>query len=138
MAATDLFWRAPPAPAGALPQTPALLRDGATPDGEKGRGRGISSPGGHRCHRTPGQVKGAFGVAREGASAPLAPSGNRRHHRGLPDEEMPSSSGNRAAAGPQPRTSTHHHSEQMFGKNKKSKTERSSTGLGKARPGYRR
>ena len=31
MAATGLFRRAPPAPAGALPQTPALLRDGTTP-----------------------------------------------------------------------------------------------------------
>jgi hypothetical protein len=74
MAATDLFRRAPPAPAGALPQTPALLRDGGNPDGEGGAGQGISSPGGHQCHRTPGQVKGAFGVAGEGASAPLARS----------------------------------------------------------------
>ena len=32
MAATDLFRRAPPAPAGALPQTPALLRDGGNPE----------------------------------------------------------------------------------------------------------
>ena len=32
MAATDLIRRAPPAPAGALPQTPALLRDGGQPE----------------------------------------------------------------------------------------------------------
>ncbi len=62
MAATDLFRRAPPAPAGALPQTPALLRDRGNPNGERGRGRGISSPGGHRCHRTPGQDRVGDGV----------------------------------------------------------------------------
>jgi len=73
MAATDLSRRAPPAPAGALPQTPALLRDGATRT-VKGSGAGASPRrGAHRCHRTPGQVKGAFGVAGEGASAPPCP-----------------------------------------------------------------
>jgi len=75
MAATDLFRRAPPAPAGALPQTPALLRDGATRTVKAGGAGASPRRGAHRCHRTPGQVKGAFGVAGEGASAPLAPSG---------------------------------------------------------------
>ena len=91
MAATGLFRRAPPAPAWALPQTPALLRDGTTPGTVAGGTKaGISSPGGHRCHRTPGQVKGAFGVAREGRKRPPLPRpGNRRHHQQLPDEEMP-------------------------------------------------
>lgn len=102
MAATDLSRRAPPAPAGALPQTPALLRDGGNPNGESGRGRGISSPGGHRCHRTPGQVKGAFGVAGEGASAPPCPArGTGGTNQGWPDEEMPNPSGNRAAGPPE-------------------------------------
>jgi len=91
VAATDVFRRAPPAPAGALPQTPALLRDrGAIPNGGEGGGaRGISSPGGHRCHRTPGQVKGALASHARAQAPPLPRPGNRWHHQGLPDEEMP-------------------------------------------------
>jgi len=115
MAATDLSRRAPPAPAGALPQTPALLRDGGNPNGESGRGRGISSPGGYRCHRTPGQVKGAFGVAGEGASAPLAPSGEpAAPTRAGPTRRCPTPQATARRA--RRRMNTHHHDEQMFDK----------------------
>jgi hypothetical protein len=52
---------------------------------------------------------------------------------GLPDEEMPNPSGNRAAGPPEDKQA--HHNEQMFDKNK---AEKLSTWLSKAPPGYRR
>ena len=95
MAATDLFRRAPPAPAGALPQTRPSSEMGATRT-VKGGGAGASPRrGAHRCHRTPGQVKGAFGVAGEGASAPLAPSGEPAAPPGAARRGDANPSGNR-------------------------------------------
>ena len=60
--------RAPPAPAGAPPRTPALLRD--APAGHHGCGAGRVSPRRphHGCHGTPAQVKGASGVAGDDAA----------------------------------------------------------------------
>src|SRR6266704_669610 len=60
--------RAPPAPAGAPPRAPALLRDG--PAGQDGCGGGRASPrrAGEGCRGTPAQVKGASGVARDDAA----------------------------------------------------------------------
>ena len=60
--------RAPPAPAGAPPRTPALLRD--APAGHHGCGGGRVSPRRphHGCHGTPAQVKGASGVAGDDAA----------------------------------------------------------------------
>jgi len=60
--------RAPPAPAGAPPRSPALLRDG--PAGQDGCGGGRASPRRPRdgCHGTPAQVKGASGVAGDDAA----------------------------------------------------------------------
>ena len=131
MAATDLFRRAPPAPAGALPQTPALLRDGNPETVAGGTGAGIFSPGGHQCHRTPGQVKGAFGVAREGASAPLAPSVEPAAPPGCPTRRCPTPQA--TARRGRRRINRHHHNEQMFDKNKAEKSstwvEQGATGL---------
>ena len=75
--------RAPPAPAGAPPRTPALLRDGAA--GQDGCGGGRASPRRPRdgCHGTPAQVKGASGVAGDDAEAsPLPRPGNPRRNAG--------------------------------------------------------
>ena len=60
--------RAPPAPAGAPPRTPALLRDG--PAGQDGCGGGRASPRRPRdgCRGTPAQVKSASGVAGDDAA----------------------------------------------------------------------
>jgi len=60
--------RAPPAPAGAPPRSPALLRDG--PAGQDGCGGGRASPRRPRdgCRGTPAQVKGASGVAGDDAA----------------------------------------------------------------------
>ena len=83
--------RAPPAPAGAPPRTPALLRD--APAGHHGCGAGRVSPRRPRdgCHGTPAQVKGASGVAGDDAEAsPLTSPGNPRRKTGVPDEEIPS------------------------------------------------
>jgi putative transposase len=59
----SLSWRAPPAPAGALPRTPALLRDGPAGQDRCG-GRASPRRPRHGCRRTPGQVKGASGRRR--------------------------------------------------------------------------
>ena len=63
-----LPWRAPPAPAGALPRTPALLRDAPAGDsGNTGWGASPRRPG-QGCRGTPAQVKGASGVAGDDAA----------------------------------------------------------------------
>jgi hypothetical protein len=64
----SLPWRAPPAPAVALPRTPALLRD--APAGQDGCGGGRVSPRRPHdgCRGTPAQVKGASGVAGDDAA----------------------------------------------------------------------
>jgi putative transposase len=64
----SLPWRAPPAPAGAPPRTPALLRDAPGGDsGNTGCGASPRRPGnGYRG--TPAQVKGASGVAGDDAA----------------------------------------------------------------------
>ena len=78
-----LSWRAPPAPAGAPPRTPALLRD-ARP----GRCRRAAGPASPRRPRdgyrgTPAQVKGASGVAGDDAKAsPSTRPGNPRSKPG--------------------------------------------------------
>ena len=75
--------RAPPAPAGAPPRTPALLRD--DPAGQDGCGAGRASPRRPRdgCRRTPAQVKGASGVAGDDAKAsPWTSPGNPRRTAG--------------------------------------------------------
>ena len=70
--------RAPPAPAGAPPRTPALLRDG--PAGQDGCGGGRASPRRPRdgCHGTPAQVKGASGVAGDDAARHPCPARGTR------------------------------------------------------------
>jgi putative transposase len=83
--------RAPPAPAGAPPRTPALLRDG--PAGQDGCGGGRASPRRPQdgCHGTPAQVKGASGVAGDDAKAsPLPRPGNPRRKSGCPTRRCPS------------------------------------------------
>ena len=75
--------RVPPAPAGAPPRTPALLRD--APAGRDGCGGRRASPRRPRdgCHGTPAQVKGASGVAGDDAEAsPLTSPGNPRRNAG--------------------------------------------------------
>ena len=81
--------RAPPAPAGAPPRTPALLRDG--PAGQDGCGGGRASPRRPRdgCHGTPAQVKGASGVAGDDAARHPCPARGTRGAQRVPDEEMP-------------------------------------------------
>src|SRR6266487_5210345 len=82
--------RAPPAPAGALPRTPALLRD--APAGHDGCGGGRVSPRrpGEGCRGTPAQVKGASGVAGDDAARHPRPGpGNPQRKARVPDEEMP-------------------------------------------------
>ena len=102
MAATDLFRRAPPAPAGALPQTPALLRDGGNPNGERGRGRGISSPGCSSMPPNPRPGQGRLRRRGRGRKRPPCPvRGTGGTTRGWPDEEMPNPSGNRPAGPPE-------------------------------------
>jgi putative transposase len=70
--------RAPPAPAGAPPRTPALLRD--APAGQDGCGSGRASPRRPRdgCHGTPAQVKGASGVACDDAARHPCPARGTR------------------------------------------------------------
>jgi putative transposase len=70
--------RAPPAPAGAPPRAPALLRDG--PAGQDGCGGGRASPRRPRdgCHGTPAQVKGASGVACDDAARHPCPARGTR------------------------------------------------------------
>ena len=70
--------RAPPAPAGAPPRTPALLRD--APAGHGGCGSGRASPRRPRdgCHGTPAQVKGASGVAGDDAARHPCPARGTR------------------------------------------------------------
>ena len=101
MAATDLFRRAPPAPAGALPQTPALLRDGQ-PRTVKGGGAGASPRRAVIDATEPPARSRAPSASQARAQAPPLPRpGNRRHHQELPGEEMPSPSGNRATEPPE-------------------------------------
>ena len=91
--------RAPPAPAGAPPRSPALLRDG--PAGQDGCGGGRASPRRPRdgCHGTPAQVKGASGVAGDDAEAsPLTSPGNPRRNAGCPTRRCPSPRGGLAGA----------------------------------------
>ena len=86
----SLSWRAPPAPAGAPPRTPALLRDG--PAGRDWCGGGRASPRRPRDGRrgTPAQVKGASGVAGDDAEAsPLPSAGNPRRKSGYPTRRYP-------------------------------------------------
>ena len=134
MAATDLFRRAPPAPAGALPQTPALLRDGGNP-GLIRRSRAGASPRRAVIGATepPARSRAPSASHARAQAPPLPRPGNRRHHQGLPDEEMPNPSGNRAAA--RRRVNTYHHDEQMFDKNK---VRKSSTWLSMGATSYRR
>ena len=81
--------RAAPAPAGAPPRTPALLRDGLA--GQDGCGGGRASPRRPRdgCHGTPAQVKGASGVASDDAARHPCPARGTRGAKRVPDEEMP-------------------------------------------------
>jgi len=79
----SLSWRAPPAPAGAPPRTPALLRDG--PAGRDWCGGGRASPRRPRdgCRGTPAQVQGASGVAGDDAARHPGPvRGTRGAKRG--------------------------------------------------------
>lgn len=134
MAATDLFRRAPPAPAGALPQTPALLRDGGQPERRKGAGQGHLLAGVLIDATEPPARSRAPSASRARAQAPpLPPSGNRRHHQGLPDEEMPTPQA--TAWRGHRRTNTHHYSEQMFDKTRQ---ENLPTWLSKGATSYRR
>ncbi len=90
----SLSRRAPPAPAGAPPRTPALLRD--APAGRDGCGGGQASPRRPRdgCHGTPAQVKGASGVAGDDAEAsPLTSPGNPRRNAGCPTRRYPTPGG---------------------------------------------
>jgi putative transposase len=83
--------RAPPAPAGAPPRTPALLRDG--PAGQDGGGGGRASPRRPRdgCHGTPAQVKGASGVAGDDAARHPCPArGTRGAKQVRPTRRCPS------------------------------------------------
>jgi putative transposase len=85
----SLPWRAPPAPAGAPPRAPALLRD--APAGDSGNiGCGVSPrrPGAG-CHGTPAQVKGASGVAGDDAARHPCPARGTRGAIRVPDEEIP-------------------------------------------------
>jgi putative transposase len=95
----SLSWRAPPAPAGAPPRTPALPGDG--PAGQDGCGGGRASPRRPRdgCHGTPAQVKGASGVAGDDAARHPCPARGTRGAKRVPDEEMPKSSGGSLAGG---------------------------------------
>ncbi len=91
--------RAPPAPAGAPPRTPALLRD--APAGQDGCGGRRASPRRPRdgCHRTPAQVKGASSVAGDDAEAsPLTSPGNPRRNAGCPTRRCPTPRGGLAGA----------------------------------------
>jgi putative transposase len=74
----SLSRRAPPAPAGAPPRTPALLRDG--PAGHDWCGSGRASPRRPRdgCHGIPAQVKGASGAARDDAARHPCPARGTR------------------------------------------------------------
>ena len=86
--------RAPPAPAGAPPRTPALLRDG--PAGRDGYGGGRVSPRRPRdgCHGTPAQVKGASGVAGDDAARhPCPRPGNPRRTAGARRGDTPAPAG---------------------------------------------
>jgi hypothetical protein len=86
--------RAPPAPAGAPPRTPALLRDG--PAGQDRCGSGRASPRRPRdgCHGTPTQVKGASGVAGDDAARHPRPGrGTRGAKPGCPTRRYPSPRG---------------------------------------------
>ena len=109
MAATDLFRRAPPAPAGALPQTPALLRDGQPRTVKGGAGQGHLLAGWSSMAPNPRPGQGRLRRRTRGRKRPPCPvRGTGGTTRGLPDEEMPNPSGNRAAgpAGGRTRTTT--------------------------------
>ena len=87
----SLPWRAPPAPAGALPRTPALLRD--APGGDSGNTGWGASPRrpGEGCRGTPAQVKGASGVAGDDAARHPRPArGTRSAKPGCPTRRCPS------------------------------------------------
>ncbi|HTQ93937.1 MAG TPA: IS3 family transposase [Streptosporangiaceae bacterium] len=81
--------RAPPAPAGAPPRTPALLRDGPAGQDECGSGRASPRLPREGCHGTPAQVKGASGVAGDDAARHPCPARGTRGAQRVPDEEMP-------------------------------------------------
>jgi putative transposase len=95
--------RAPPAPAGAPPRTPALLRDdpgatAGTPDAGHPLAGRIEG-----CRRTPAQVKGASGVAGDDAEAsPLTSPGNPRRNAGCPTRRCPSPPGRPGGRSPPP------------------------------------
>jgi len=98
-----LSWRAPPAPAGAPPRTPALLRDARS--GQDGCGGGRASPRRPRdgCHGTPAQVKGASGVAGDDAARHPCPArGIRGAKRGGPTRRCPSPPGRPGGRSPPP------------------------------------
>jgi putative transposase len=81
--------RAPPAPAGAPPRTPALLRDGPAGHGWCGSGRASPRRPRDGCRGTPAQVKGASGVAGDDAARHPGPArGTRGAKPGVPDEEI--------------------------------------------------
>jgi len=90
----SLPWRAPPAPAGALPRTPALLRDATGGDsGNTGWGVSPRRPG-EGCRGTPAQVKGASGVAGDDAARHPRPArGTRSAKPGCPTRRCPSPGG---------------------------------------------
>ena len=114
--------RAPPAPAGAPPRTPALLRDG--PAGHDGCGGGRASPRRPRdgCRGTPAQVKGASGVAGDDAARHPGPARGTRGAQRVPDEEMPEApSGGLAGGARQPAGQLDSAAGQMFDKTKAGK-----------------
>lgn len=81
--------RAPPAPAGAPPRTPALLRDAPGCDSGNTGYRASPRRPGEGCHGTPAQVKGASGVAGDDAARHPCPARGTRGAQRVPDEEMP-------------------------------------------------
>jgi putative transposase len=127
--------RAPPAPAGAPPRTPALLRDG--PAGHDGCGSGRASPRRPRdgCHGTPAQVKGASGVAGDDAARHPCPArGTRGAKPGCPTRRYPSPQEARDGAMPQHQAGqTDSAAGQMFDKQKRENDQT----CGSLRRGYR-
>ena len=99
----SLPWRAPPAPAGALPRTPALLRD--APGGDSGNTGWGASPRrpGEGCLGTPAQVKGASGVAGDDAARHPRPArGTRGAKPRCPTRRCPSPGGRPDGRSPPP------------------------------------
>jgi putative transposase len=104
--------RAPPAPAGAPPRTPALLRDAPGCDSGNTGYRASPRRPGEGCRGTPAQVKGASGVARDDAEAsPSTSPGNpRRNTRGARRGDAPPPRGRPGGRSPPPGGAAGQHS----------------------------